>query len=37
MLNPAKFWVKHETSSKEGFGIMMISFEIWAIQRKGYV
>jgi len=35
-LNPAKFWVRHETSKKEGFGIMTINFGSWNIQRKGY-
>lgn len=35
MLNPAKFWVRHETSNEEGFGIMTISFGSWNIQRKG--
>lgn len=35
-LNPAKFWVRHETSNKEGFGITTISFGSWNIQRKGY-
>ena len=32
-LNPAKFWVRHETSNMEGFGIMMIPFGTWIIQR----
>lgn len=35
-LNPTKFWVRHETSNKEGFGITTISFGSLNIQRKGY-
>jgi hypothetical protein len=35
-LNPAKFYVRHETSNKEGFGITIINFGRWNIQRKCY-
>ena len=35
-LNPAKFWVRHEPSNKEGFGITTVSFGRWNIQTKGY-
>jgi hypothetical protein len=36
MLNPAKFWVRHETSVEGEFGIIMICFGNWSFQRKGY-